>query len=287
MLHIIREVGRACRTRLGGYMGAMALFIALSASLTMPTDVSAQTLEAVKSAGKLRVGVQAANMPWGFADASGDTVGYDIDVATLLAKEIGVELELVPVTGQSRVAQLITGKVDILFAVLGMFPDRAEVLQFTKPYAGLSYWVIGPKDKAIKDFPDLSGMKISASKASAEEKVITEKAPSDATIVRYDDPQSSILALMSGQADVIVGNSTYIGNFTRMNRTEFGNKIKLGAQFQGGGIRKGDKEFLDFVNTFLDKIMANRELEKISQKWLLEPLPQFPESIEGISWKID
>jgi ABC-type amino acid transport substrate-binding protein len=181
MLRILRDFSRVCRTRLGGYIGAMVFFIAL-ASLTTATNVSAQTLEAVKSAGKLRVGVQAANMPWGFADASGATVGYDIDVATLLAKEIGVELELVPVTGQSRIAQLITGKVDILFAVLGMFPDRAEVLQFTKPYAGLSYWVIGPKDKTIKDFPDLSGMKISASKASAEEKVITEKAPSDATI---------------------------------------------------------------------------------------------------------
>jgi len=287
MLYILRYFRQICRAGRSGGIGAVLSLVLLALLPASAVQASAQTLEVVKSAGKLRVGVQAANMPWGFADESGALVGYDIDVARLLANEIGVDLELVPVTGQSRIAQLVTGKVDILFAVLGMFPDRAEVLQFTKPYAGLSYWVIGPKDREIKDFPDLSGLKISASKASAEEKIITEKAPAEASIVRYDDPQSSILALMSGQADVIVGNSTYIGNFTRRGRTEFENKIKLGSQYQGGGIRKNDKEFLDFVNGFLDKAMANGELEKISQKWLLEPLPEFPESIDGISWKID
>ena len=85
----------------------------------------------------------------------------------------------------------------------------------------------------------------------------------------------------------IVGNSTYIGNFTRLGRPEFENKIELGGQFQGGGIRKGDKEFLDYVNDFIDRQKANGSLEKMSQSWLMEPLPQFPEQIEGIPWTIN
>src|SRR3954447_7576952 len=70
----------------------------------------AQTLDAVLKRGKILVGVNIASPPFGTTDAKMEPDGYDVDIAKMLAKDLGVELEIVSVTNENRIPTLLTGK---------------------------------------------------------------------------------------------------------------------------------------------------------------------------------
>src|SRR2546430_124584 len=89
-----------------------------------------QTIGEIKKRGVLRVGILADLPPWGFTDRGGKAAGYDADVATLMGKKLGVPVEFLSTTSASRTALLMTGKADLLIATVGMYPERAKVVQF-------------------------------------------------------------------------------------------------------------------------------------------------------------
>src|SRR5687768_16879203 len=82
------------------------------------------TLDAVKARGTLIAGVRFDTPPYGSLDATGKSVGIDIDIANEVAKRLGVRLQLLQVTGQTRIPQLNAGKVDLLLAALARTPER-------------------------------------------------------------------------------------------------------------------------------------------------------------------
>ena len=110
----------------------------------------AETVQDIQKRGKLRLGVLGDQPPWGFLDADGKSAGYDVDFGKLMAKAMGVEPEFVTMTVAARIAQLMTNKVDLVIAVMGMYPERAKVVQFSKPYAALSIVVLGHKSQKIE-----------------------------------------------------------------------------------------------------------------------------------------
>ena len=91
--------------------------------MTLPgwlLDASAQTLDELKKKGELRVGLLVDFPPYGTVNARNEPDGYDADVARLLAKDLGLKLQLVPVTGPNRIPFLLTNKVDLLVASLAI-----------------------------------------------------------------------------------------------------------------------------------------------------------------------
>ena len=103
----------------------LAAAAAVCLSLAAPA-AAADKLQDVLGAGKLRVGVLMDAAPWGFKDAKGEAAGLDIDMAKLMAADLGVKLELVQITGASRIPSLLAGKVDVLIAAAGATPERAQ-----------------------------------------------------------------------------------------------------------------------------------------------------------------
>ena len=87
--------------------------------------------------------------PFGITTADGKPDGYDADVAKLLAKHMGVPVEIVPVTGPNRIPYLLTNKVDLLVASLGITPARAEQVQFSEPYAAIEIGLVAPANTKI------------------------------------------------------------------------------------------------------------------------------------------
>jgi polar amino acid transport system substrate-binding protein len=250
---------------------------------TLPTQASAGTLDDIKSRGKLIVGIQGENPPWGFVDEKGENVGYDADVARLMGEALNVPVEFVRVTTPNRIALLQTGKVDVLIAVLGMYPDRAEVVQFSRPYSTLRNIVIAPKSMNIKGFEDLAGLNIGVCRGCNQDKVLTDNVPSSTTLQRFDDDAATVQALLSGQVEVIGGNNTYLANIGKIKPdNDLEQKFVLTVQWTGMGLRKGDPEFLAWTNDFIGEIIKNGKLNEVSQKWLLENLPEFPTKLEGI-----
>src|SRR5713101_3527607 len=110
---------------------AGATFALLSLGLAAHAD----TLDDIKKAGKIRIAIDLAIPPFGMTDDKMQPTGSDVDLARLLAKDMGVELEIVTTTGPTRIPMLQTNKADIVVSTLSITPDRAKVIDFSVPYA--------------------------------------------------------------------------------------------------------------------------------------------------------
>ncbi|TNM63363.1 transporter substrate-binding domain-containing protein [Aliirhizobium smilacinae] len=263
---------------------ALLAAVALVAATSLSQPAFAVTPAEIKAKGKIVVGIQGDNPPWGFVTSGGKQDGLDADIATLFAKELGVEVEFVPLEVNNRIPALTTGRVDVLFATMAMLPDRAKAVQFSKPYVANAIVLIGPKDKSIKTNDDMAGLTISVAKGAAQDTQVTKNAPPTATIRRYDGDAASVQALASGQTDALGGNIFYMDRVEKAVPGKFENKLEFQRLYNGACTRLGEKEINVAINAFIDKIKANGELKKLYDKWMKVPVPQFPESLEGISF---
>ncbi|MTJ80907.1 MAG: transporter substrate-binding domain-containing protein [Telmatospirillum sp.] len=238
--------------------------------------VFAQTVDDILKKGKLTVGMLVDLPPFGLM-TEGKPDGYDADVARLMAKYLGVDLEIVPVTGPNRIPYLLTGKVDMLTATFGITPERAKQVQFSIPYSAIEIQLLGPKGTKIASFDDLANMKISVARASSQDTALTAQAPKSATILRFDDDASAGQAYLSGQVDLIGSNNITALQLASANPPKgIEKKLALRSQYQGITLRRGSDDLRQWVNTFLFFIKNNGELDAINQKWFHEPLPQLP-----------
>ena len=259
---------------------------AVVAALTLPAlatrPASAITTEEIKARGKIVVGIQGDNPPWGFVTSDGKQDGLDADMARLYAKELGVTVEFVPLEVSNRIPALTSGRVDVLFATMAMLPERAKAVQFSKPYVANAIVLIAPKSVKIKTNADMAKVSIGVAKGAAQDTQVTKNAPAGTTIRRYDGDAPSIQALVSGQVQAIGGNIFYLQRVEQARPGEFENKLEFQKLYNGACTRLGEKEVNASLNAFIDKIRANGELKKLYDKWMKVPVPQFPDNLEGI-----
>lgn len=252
----------------------LAAAAALLAGVAM-TPASAQTVEEIKERGTVNIGMLVDFPPFGILDLEGQPDGYDADVAKLLAEDMGVEVNIVPVTGPNRIPYLLSGQVDLLVASLGITPERAEQVDFSQPYAGIEIFVYGDQSIEITDGAGLSGQNVGVARASTQDTAITEIAPADANIQRFDDDASAVQALLSGQVPLIGASNVVIAQINQAAPDRFDTKFTLRQQSQGIAVRKESDELLAYVNDFLNRVKEGGELNAIHEEWLQSPLPDF------------
>ncbi|MCD1262257.1 ABC transporter substrate-binding protein [Shinella sumterensis] len=267
------------------FMGVVLATTALVMGGT--TAASAASLEEVKAKGTIVVGIQGDNAPWGFVNSSGTQDGFDADVATLFAKEIGVQVQFQPLAVANRIPALTTGKVDILFATMAMTEERAKSIQYSKPYAANTIALYVAKADKVATVEDVAGWEIGVPKSSSQDKAVTDAVGSTATVRRFDDDAATIQALISGQVKAVGGNQFYGQRLEAAAAGTYERKIDFLTTYNGVGTRLGEKDWNDAVNAFIDKIKANGELAAITKKWMGIDLPQFPESIPNIPFTVN
>ena len=261
--------------------GGVAL---IAAPMILGRSALAITPDEVKKRGKIIVGIQGDNPPWGFVSSTGVQEGFDADVAALYAKELSARLEFVPLEVANRIPALTAGRVDCLFATMAMFPDRAKAVQFSKPYVANIIVLIAPKATEIKTNADMGKLKaIAVPRASAQDTQVTKNAPPGTNILRLDGDAAAIQAMLSGQVDAVGGNMFYKDRLNEAKPGTFEDKLEFQRIYNGVCTRLHEKEINVSINAFIDKIKASGELAKIHEKWMKLPLPtSFPDSIEGV-----
>ena len=105
------------------------------------------TLEQIMKRGVMRVGMDTF-VPWAMKDKTGKFVGFEIDVATQLAKDMGVKVEFVPTKWAGIIPALLTGKFDVLIGGMGIRTKRALKVNFTIPYDYSGMSMVASKKKA-------------------------------------------------------------------------------------------------------------------------------------------
>src|ERR1700709_2220061 len=181
-----------------------------------PPPAQADALDNVTKAGVLKVAVPEDYPPFGAVGTDMQPQGYDIDMAALLAKSLGVKLQLVPVNSANRVPYLTTNKVDLVISSLGKTPDREKVMDFSAAYAPYFQGVFGPADIKVTGPADLTGKTVGATRGALEEIALTQMAP-NATIKRFEDNNATIQAFLSGQVDLIAAGNIVAGALLSKN----------------------------------------------------------------------
>ena len=167
---------------------------------------SADALDNITKAGVIRIGIFEDFPPFASLGSDLKIQGYDVEMAESLAKALGVKAELVGITGQNRIPFLVEGKVDALLSI-GFSDERAQVVDFTDPYAPYYIAVMGPEEISVSGPADLAGKTIAVNRGTLEDTEVTAVAPADADIQRYNDYNGVISAFLSGQSQLmVVGN---------------------------------------------------------------------------------
>ena len=263
--------------------GRTALFVALSIVLglsasSLVRSAVAQNVDEIIKRGKVIVGVNTTTPIFGLVGSDGQPEGYDPDVARLVGKYLGVPVEFVPVTGANRLPFLLTNRVDMVIALFGITPERAQQIWFSMPYATEAATLVAPASRAVKTVDDLAGLRVGVPRGAMQDLILTPQAAAKKiNLMRFDDEATALQALISGQIDV-VGTGLLVNR--TLNRNDPGKnyevKIVLRPLHFGIGIRRGQADLLQWLNTFVYTIKNNGELEAVSRKWRQLPLEVMP-----------
>jgi polar amino acid transport system substrate-binding protein len=257
-------------------MNRRSLLLGLAAlmMLSVPLAGRADALDDIMKSGTLKVAVPQDFPPFGSVTPDLKPVGYDIDVANLIGKKLGVKVELVPVTSANRIPYLQTKKVDLVISSLGKNPDREKVIDFSDAYAPFFNGVFGAADVKVSKVEDLAGMTVGVTRGSVEDLELSKIAPSTATIKRYEDNNGTISAFLSGQVQVIATGNVVAAAIIARNppkkpETKF--LIKNSPCFIG--MNKDEPKLLAKVNAIIAESRKDGSLNAIAVKWLGAPLP--------------
>lgn len=248
----------------------MCMVVALAAVSTKALAAPpADTLAEVKKKGVLVAGVKDSLPPFGYIDEKTRTiVGYDIDFVNAIAKKLGVKVEMKPVTSASRMPQLQEGNIDIIAATMTKNAERAKVIDFSHTYFFTGQKFIAPKGK-VKSLNDLAGKKIGTTKGSTSEQNVKTAIPTS-TVLSFDDYPQAFLALQQGKVQAITTDEAILAGLLAKapNKAKFEiPKLQISDEPYGLGMRKDDKNFVDFVNKTILEMEKSGEAKKIFEKW--------------------
>ena len=236
-------------------------------------------LAEIKAAGKIRIAIDLSAPFYGYVDDKVNPTGSDVEAAQLLAKDLGVQLEIVNSTNSARIPNLLSNKADLVISSLSITPDRQKAVDFSIPYGAIQAAVGAPKGLKITGIDDLAGKTVAVTRGGPQDKIVTERAP-QAKVVRFDDEAASITAAASGQTDIVAITPPIIAAIAkRAPAREFEVKFILQSYQLAVAMRKNQPELMNWVNGWVKTNLSNGKLNDIHVKHAGVPIPK--EIIDG------
>ncbi len=249
---------------------------ALVVSVAPGGSAYADKLADILSKGVVRIGVPLDAPPFGAQDANRNPIGFDIELAEMVGKALGVKVEMQQITGANRIPYLLTDKVDIIISVMGLTPERAKQIMFTSPYANTFLAVYGPKSLKVASAGEIGSNKVAAAKGTTQDLAITEMNPR-ATIMRTEDDATAATAYLSGQAELFATNSIVAQALAKQNPSkEFDRKFVIRRSPAHMGVRMGESNLVRWLDGFIFYNTMNDELDRLHRKYLDMPMDPLP-----------
>jgi polar amino acid transport system substrate-binding protein len=254
----------------------IAGLLALSVAAFTGTAAKADAFEDILKKGVVRIATPLDVPPMGSQNAQREAEGFDIDLANMVAKALGVKLEMQQVTGANRIPFLLTNKVDIVISVMGLTPERAKQIMFTSPYADTNLAVFGPKSAKVTSAAEIGSLKVAAAKGTTQELALSAMNPK-AQIMRTEDDATAAAAYLSGQAELFATNSLLIPDMLKNNPSkEFELKFAIRRSPAHMGVRMGEHNLVRWLDSFIFFNTMNGELDRLHKKWLGMPMAPLP-----------
>ncbi len=227
----------------------------------------------VLAKGKLIMGFDEAYPPFGFVSEDGEHVGFDIDLAKEVAKRLGVELVLQPISWDAKELELNGGNIDCIWSGLTITQERLEQMTFTIPYVANEQIMVVMADSGIASIADTAGLVLGTQTASAS--VDALEANPDVKnalgeIVLSDDFVAALMDLRLGGIDVLLIDST-VGNYYIAQQADPSAFVVLPEVLQaeeyGIAVRKGEVTLADAITAQLIAIEEDGTLDTIRAAW--------------------
>jgi polar amino acid transport system substrate-binding protein len=237
----------------------------------IPATASTSKLDAVQIAGKVRVGVRFDNPPFSFIDDHGNWIGFDVDLANALAKELDLEIDMVKVDETTRISFLQEDKIDMAVASMNHTRSRDEAVDFSITYFwdNQSFLI---RQGTYSSLEEIMGQKVAANAGSStipSWQEFSAKAGGPAPeIVEFTDKLAAMQALRDGAVEGYTED-----NITLLALAAGDSNLELlpgghnPVQF-GIGLPENDSEWRDAVNLALQELWQNGTYHEIYEKWL-------------------
>ena len=185
-----------------------------------------------------------------------------------------MKIELKPVTSANRLPYLQTRKVDLVISSLGKNPERENTIAFTSAYAPFFSDVFGAAALPVSDPAGLAGKTVAVTRGALKDLELSKLVPADAVIKRYEDNNTTMTALPSGQVELIAtGNTVTAAILARNPPFKLETKFIIKSSPCYIGLNKDEPALLAKVNEIIAAAKADGSLDALSKKWLGQPLP--------------
>ncbi|TKB24433.1 transporter substrate-binding domain-containing protein [Desulfopila sp. IMCC35006] len=243
-----------------------------SYAASMQQEISAaSTIETIKKRGVLKVGMDIFQ-PWAMKDKNGKLIGFEIDVATRLAEDMGVKVEFMPTAWSGIIPALLTGKFDVIIGGMGITAQRALQVNFTQPYEYSGMSIVAHKKKAagfasLADFnkPEVQiAVKLGTTAAAAAKQFLPK-----AKLRMFDTEPQAYQELRNGNVHAVIGNAPR----PAYEAVDYSDTLFLPVQGTftkepiGFAMRKGDPDTLAFFNSWITIVTLEGWLEERHHYW--------------------
>ena len=234
-------------------------------------DESSSALQTVKDKGEIVFGTEGTYSPFSYHDSSSnELVGYDVEVATAIAKELGVDASFEEGNFDTLLAGVDSKKFDSVANQISATDERKEKYDFSEPYT-YSYDVVVTRkdDTSVSSFDDIEGKKAAETLTSNWNQTAQEHG---AEIVQVNDFSQAVDTLTSGRADVIVNDGLAVLDYLKQHPDA---DIKVAATSEKTPaaqlpFRKGSEDLVDAVNDAIATLQDDGTLASISEKYFGE-----------------
>ncbi len=249
----------------------LAVMMVLALASCGKSSKGESMVDSVKKRGVLKVGMSTF-VPWAMNDKGGKLIGFEIDVARELAKDMGVKVEFVPTKWSGIIPALLTGKFDIIIGGMGITPEREKKVSFTKPYDFSGMSIVAGKKKTpgftkLEEFnnPRVTiAVRLGTTAAEAARKHLPK-----AKLKLFDDESQAVQELLNGRADAVIASAPLpaFQAIKHKNKLYLPLKDNFTKEPIGFALRKGDTSSLDFLNEWIKKKWDDGFLKKQKNYW--------------------
>ena len=239
---------------------------------------SAQNLlDDIIKRGTINIGVSLGTPPYGLTNEKMEPDGYDVELARLIGRDLGVKVNIVDTIASNRIPNLTSNKLDLVISSFSITAERAKAIAFTNTVYVDQQVLLAPKDNKFASLADLKGKKIGVTRSTTNDIALTKRAVEGTNIQRYDDDASTSQALLAGQVDGIVTSGGLAQVFSQKS-PNLESKFPVASAPMGLGLRRGEPDFLHWLNTAIFMLWTTGEIQTLQKKWMgaaVQELPRF------------
>jgi len=246
------------------------LLLPLVLTLSCKARDDRSTLDKVLERGTLILGTEPEFAPFETRNEKGEFVGFDMDLARMLAGDLGVDLRIQAMKWTSLPTALKNGEIDLIISGMTATPERAESLSFTDPYFHTSLCLLVHTDSGIEKPEDADGKRLVVKQGTTGDKAAGKLFP-NATVTRLQKEADCALDVVNGRADAFLYDQLSVLRHHKNNPQSTRALLKpLSKEPYAMAVRLGDEKFVARLNRFLGDIRADGRYGKLWDEYFSE-----------------